>query len=81
MTSPRLLQASKSARTESEVRARRSASPVRQTEGERPPVLAVLKSLETSMAAALASDARRAGPAALIPLWLEEIRAALPMES
>jgi hypothetical protein len=37
MTSPALLQASESKRTEAEVRARRSATQDRQTEGENPP--------------------------------------------
>ncbi|BAV52543.1 IclR family transcriptional regulator (plasmid) [Mesorhizobium loti] len=40
-------------------------------------LLATLKGLETSMAAILASDDRRGGPAALVPEWLNDIRAAI----
>lgn len=42
-----------------------------------PDMLATLQGLESSMAAILHSDTRRAGPAALIPEWLTEIRAAV----
>ncbi len=42
-----------------------------------PDLLSTLVGLEASMAAILESDLRRAGPAALIPEWLAEIRAAI----
>lgn len=40
-------------------------------------LVGTLKRLEASMAAVLESDERRAGPAALVPTWLDEIRAAI----
>lgn len=40
-------------------------------------MLLTLEGLEASMSAILISDDRRNGPSALIPLWLEDIRASI----
>lgn len=42
-----------------------------------PEMLSTLQGIGASMEAILASDLRRAGPAALIPEWLAEIRSAI----